>query len=136
MRIRRAVASLLPLALGLLPASAAPAAADKVPGDEWETTIRMSIPGMSMQMPPQTSKFCRAKNGTWDQPPMDRQTQERCKVSDWQVSGNHATWKVTCQGNMSGTGDMTFAPDSYTGTMNVSMEGQAMKMDMAGKKTG
>jgi hypothetical protein len=134
MRVHRYLA-VMPLALCLAPAPAF-CADEKVPGDEWEATVRMSMPGMAMQMPPQTAKVCREKNRAWDGPPMDKQTEDRCKVSGWQVSGNHATWKVTCEGGMSGTGDMTFTPDSYTGTMNVSMEGRAMKMDLSGKKTG
>jgi hypothetical protein len=133
MRVRRYLAVMLALCLAPAPAFFAD---EKVPGDEWESTVRMSMPGMDMQMPPQTSKYCRAKNRAWDGPPMDKQTEDRCKVSGWQISGGHATWTVTCDGGMSGTGDMTFTQDSYTGTMNVAMEGQAMKMNLSGKKTG
>jgi hypothetical protein len=37
---------------------------------------------------------------------------------------------------MSGTGDMTFTPDSYTGTMKVTMDQGSMKMDMTGNEPG
>jgi hypothetical protein len=134
MNLRFAAASPLPLALFLAPRTSF--ADEKVPGEEWEATTKMSMPGMPMQMPARTSKFCRAKSKAWDEPPMDRQSQDRCKMSDYRLVGNHATWKMTCDGGMSGTGDMTFQTDSYAGTMIVSMEGGSMKMDLSGRKTG
>jgi len=132
----RLAAPLVPLTLLLASTVPSPVRAATVPGDEWEVTTKMSMEGMPMQMPARTQKICRAKDRAWDEPPMDKQSQERCKVSDWNVSGNHATWKVTCEGGMSGTGDMTFTPDSYTGTMKVTMDQGSMKMDMTGKRTG
>src|SRR5947207_1204842 len=50
--------------------------------------------------------------------------------------GNRATWKVTCEGGMSGTGDITYQPDSYQGTMTVTMDQGSMKMDLSGRRTG
>jgi len=133
---RRLTAVFLPiLALYLVPIPSS-FAANTVPGEEWETTVKMSMPGMPMQMPARTSKFCRAKDKAWDAPPMDKQTQDQCKITDYKLTGNHATWKVTCQGGMSGTGDLTYQTDSYAGTITMSTEAGDMKMDLSGRKTG
>lgn len=134
----RLAGSFLPIALLLPFAAGAPFAnaAEKVPGEEWEMTTKMSMPGMPMQMPARTTKICRAKGKAWDEPPMDKASQDRCKMTDYKVSGNHATWKVTCEGDMSGTGDMTFQADSYAGTMTMKTEAGSMKMELSGKRTG
>lgn len=50
--------------LGLLPVLAAETPAK---GDLWEVTSKMSMEGLSMQMPAQTGKYCAAK--VWTSPP-------------------------------------------------------------------
>ena len=65
-----------------------------------------------------------------------------CKVSDRKIVGNKVTWTMTCEGPnaMNGTGEMTYAGDSYTGhlMMNIARGGQtmAMTMNMSGKRLG
>ena len=59
---RLAAAAALVLLLVLSPALAA-----DPPGVLWETTSQMSMPGMPMQMAPQTQKVCSPK--TWTKPP-------------------------------------------------------------------
>jgi uncharacterized protein DUF3617 len=132
----RSAASFLPLLLLLAPAFPRAAFAATVPGEEWEVTTKMTMEGMPMQMPARTSTVCRPKVNPWNEPPMDKASQERCKIAAYQLAGNHATWKMTCEGGMSGTGEITYQPDSYQGTMSVTMDQGSMRMELSGRRTG
>src|SRR5690606_36073901 len=65
-----------------------------------------------------------------------------CKVTDYRASGNSASWKVACtgQGDMTGSGHMTFNGDSYTGTTTMTMNhgagAQKITMHYAGRHIG
>jgi hypothetical protein len=99
-------------------------------------TTKMSMAGMPMQMPAQTTKICRPKGKAWDEPPTSKMAEERCKMTDYQLSNNKATWKVTCNDGMSGAGELTYQSDSFAGTMNISSPEITMKMDMSGRRVG
>lgn len=98
----------------------------------WEITTRMEMPGMPMQMPPQTIRHCYKKEDLKDSKdalPADKS----CKLEDLKESGNTVRWKVACKtenGPMNGTGEVTYAGQSYSGTMTMTgkMDGQALNM--------
>ena len=112
-----------------------PALAADPPGVLWETTSQMSMPGMPMQMGPQTRKVCSAK--TWTKPPSGGD--KSCVTTDYKMVGNKATWKMQCSGQMpmQGTGELTFeGADSYTGVIQATSQGTNMTIKLAGKKVG
>jgi len=124
-----AVASLVLLSL-LAPARAADAA-----GVLWETTSQMAMPGMPMQIAPQTQKVCAAK--TWTKPPPGGD--KSCVASDYKMVGSKMTWKMQCSGQMpmTGTGELTFeGSDSYTGAIQATAQGTNMTIKLSGKKIG
>jgi hypothetical protein len=101
----------------------------------WETKSQPVMEGMPMQMPPQNMKICVARE--WNHPPEGGD--KSCKTSNYQRSGNKATWEVKCTGQMemTGTGEMTFTDsDNYTGVVNFRGEGFAMKVTLEGHKIG
>jgi len=109
-------------------------AADPPQGEQWETTTRMSMEGMPMQLPAQTLKICAAKNST--EPP--GATRQNCSNTNMQRTGNKVTWEVHCTGpDMTGTGEIVYSgTDSYTGTIHfVSAEGN-MTISLSGRKIG
>lgn len=66
-----------------------------------------------------------------------------CKISDMQVSGNVATWAMSCDSphfSGQGSGKSTFTADAYQGTfdMRASMQGSPMQMSttFSGKRLG
>ena len=127
---RLAAAAALVLLLMLSPALAA-----DPPGVLWETTSQMAMPGMPMQMAPQTQKVCSAK--TWTKPPPGGD--KSCVTSDYKMVGNKATWKMQCSGQMpmQGTGELTFeGADAYTGAIQATAQGTNMTIKLAGKKVG
>jgi hypothetical protein len=110
----------------------------------WETSMQMEMAGSPVQLPPMKTTRCvtpaEAKDPSSLQadPAGGRGGKSDCKVSDQKMSGNTISWKVTCSSPqaMTGTGEMTFADDTYTGTMKMNMAQGAMSMKMEGKRLG
>jgi hypothetical protein len=111
----------------------------------WETTMQMQMAGSPIQMPEMKGTRCvtpeDAKDPSKSMPtgPEGRGNQKSdCKMSDYKVSGNTATWKMVCTTPqaMTTTGEMTFTDDSYTGTMKMDSPQGPMTMKLAGKRLG
>jgi len=106
----------------------------------WETTMKMEMPGMPMQMPAQTSRTCVIK-GANDERVVPKQ-QGECKTVDSKRSGSKYTFKMVCDGKnkMTGDGEITFGNGSYEGRMQMTgtMEGQPVNMiqTYTGKRVG
>ena len=107
----------------------------------WEVGMEMQMAGM--QMPVLKSAQCITAEQLQKDPatglPSGARDAERnsCKVSDYKVAGNKVTWKMTCSGAQTITGDgaLTFDGDAYTGTLTLTSP-QAMTMKMDGKRLG
>jgi hypothetical protein len=109
----------------------------------WETSVQMEMAGSPVQMPPMKSTRCvtpdEAKDPSLLQsgPPAGRGGKSDCKASDQKASGNTVSWKMTCSTPpMTGTAEMTFGDDSYTGTMKMNSAQGAMTMKLEGKRLG
>ena len=116
------------------------AASPQKPGN-WKTTMEMEMPGMPVKMPPVTFTHCVTQEDLENPDravPKGKQN-SNCKVSDYKVDGKKVTWTMKCEGSqpMTGTGEMTFDADSYTGMMKMTMgESQEMTMKYSGKRLG
>ncbi len=100
----------------------------------WEMTSKMEMPGMPA-MPPQTMQRCITKADLADpsKTTPGAQGDKQCKVSDYKLQGNTATWKMACAGEsaMTGSGTITYAGNSYTGTQTMSMKVDGKPHNMA-----
>lgn len=111
------------------------------PGEYWEISSKMEIPGMPFAMPATTTKVCLAKGGESD--PRKTSGDKDCQISDIKTVGNKVLWKARCDHNgevMTGSGEQTGTSNSYAGKMQLSgkSEGQDVNMNMAysGKRIG
>jgi hypothetical protein len=112
----------------------------------WETTMQMQMANSPIQMPEMKNTRCvtpeDAKDPTRSLPTgpegRGRQQKSDCKMADYKVSGNTATWKMVCTSPqaMTSTGEMTFTDDSYNGTMKADTAQGAITMKIAGKRLG
>ena len=111
----------------------------------WDSTMQMQMAGSPIQMPEMKSSRCvtpeDAKDPSRSLPtgPEGRGNQKSdCKVSDYKTSGSTVTWKMACTSPQptTGTGEMTFSDDAYTGTLKMEMAQGAMTMKLAGKRVG
>ena len=59
--------------------------------------------------------------------------------TNFQRSGNKATWDMQCSGQMpmTGHGEITFeSEDAYSGVIDATAEGMTMKINLSGRKLG
>ena len=125
------------LLLVLLPAPAF-AAGGMQPG-LWEVTTRMEMTGMPMQMPAQTVRHCYTRQdvekGERTVPQSD---DKNCKIKDYKLRGNTASWSIVCTGQhaMSGTGTMTTSATSFSGKSTFKMRGNGDNIDAVSHMTG
>ena len=140
--MRFATFSLLAATLVSIPAQAA---APNMKEGLWETTVKMEMAGMPGGMPPQTVQRCYTKKDLEDPAktaPSGGQRDNRCKMTDYKLQGNTASWKVVCEGEgaSTGTGTVTYAGNSYSGNQTMSMkhggQTQNMTMQYSGKHLG
>ena len=127
-------------------AAAAHAAVPNLREGMWEITTKMQMTGQSgVQMPQQTVRHCMTKMDVANPrqvTPSAGLPDSRCKMTDYKLQGNTATWRMACAGDgaMTGSGTVTFRGDSYSGsqTMDMKRSGHVMnmKMEYSGRRTG
>lgn len=117
------------------------AAVQAKPGETWEITSKMEMPGMPFAMPPTTMKTCIPKGSEND--PGQTSGDKSCKMTDVKTVGNKTTWKARCERDgevMTGEGEQTTSPGAYKGKIRFKgkSDGQDMDMNMeySGKKIG
>lgn len=117
------------------------AAAYAAPGEYWEVTSKMEMPGMPFAMPPTTTKVCIPKGSEND--PGKTTGDKDCKMTDMKTVGNKTTWKMRCDRNgevMTGSGEQTTSPGAYQGKMQFSGKSGGRDMNMttafSGKRIG
>lgn len=106
----------------------------------WDVTMKMEMAGMPFAMPAQTSRVCVEKGN--DAGLVPKNEKEDCQVLDQKRSGNKFTFRVACTGKnpMTGSGEFTYATDSYDGRMQMKGTAEGQPFDMtqtvSGKKVG
>ena len=108
--------------------------AAQAPGDLWTVTPQMSMQGVTIPMPPQ--QVCSARQ--WTRPPAGSGPDPTCTNSDFAMSGNTATWKVTCQSPPStGVGEITrMGVGSWTGSIKFNSADGEMTINLSGSRVG
>ena len=107
----------------------------------WAITMKMSMPGMPMEMPPMTQTQCVTPAMVKDpQASMPKGPNGGdCKLSDYKVTASTASYKMVCTkpAPMTATAEMKFTgTDAYTGTMSIDSSGQKMSMTYDAKRLG
>ena len=96
---------------------------------EWEITTRTLMPGMPMQVPPQTVRICISKqdiaDGKKTMPSSMNDGKNNCEFVNRSFSGNKASFKMVCSGEHKATmsGEMTYSGNSYSGKSRMEMAG-------------
>jgi hypothetical protein len=99
----------------------------------WEITTEMDMPGMPVQMPPQTTRHCyTAADLAEAENAIPQAAEGHCTVTDYRVEGDTATWAMQCSGDtpMQATGSMTSSAERYSGEMQSVMQGPGGQMRM------
>jgi len=120
--------------IGLTFAGIAHGAAPNMQEGMWEITSKMEMPGMPMNMPPQTMQRCFTQKDFADpqsMAPADP-SGNKCQTSDYRMQGNTATWKIVCTGPdaMTGTGSATYTGNAYSGVNKMAVKHGNETMNM------
>jgi len=105
---------------------------------KWQMTIEMAMPGMPMKISPITTDVCLTEKDLADpQKAVPVDPKSDCTVSDYKVKGKTTSWSLSCpKQQMKGTGEITYAGDTYTGAMHMKMGEQEMNSKYSGKWLG
>lgn len=102
----------------------------------WDITVKMDMPGMPIQMPPQTFKHCLTKK---DMVPQKTEPGEECKIIRHDVRGDTLSWLAECktrEGAMVSNGRTTYRGDTFEGVVNVKHAGMEITQQMRGRWIG
>jgi hypothetical protein len=110
----------------------------------YEVTMQMEMANMPMKMPEMKMTHCitpeQLKNpgGILPSSGPAAPSTNTCKVSDHKVTGNTASWKMSCPPpqKMDGTAEVAFKDDSYNAKMTMTTDKGTMTMKYAGKRLG
>lgn len=92
---------------------------------QWHIKVTHEMQGAPFTPPPTELDKCITPEQANDPKTMLKDQNKDCDPADVKIDGNKVTYKVTCHkngGTQTGTGEMTYAGDSYTGTMTVEMD--------------
>lgn len=102
----------------------------------WEITMQMEIPGMPMQMPPQTYTHCITKN---NMVPQREEPDQECKMIKRDIKGDTVTWVMECktsEGTAVFNGKVTYKGDSFEGIIKMKQSGMEITQNLKGKWIG
>jgi hypothetical protein len=108
----------------------------------WEVTTEMDMPGMPMKMPAMKTTQCVTKEQANDPnlavPKGSQDKNSDCKVADFKTVGNTVTYSMKCEGKrpMTGSGEITYAGDTYAGWMKMKTADTEMTMKYTAKRLG
>ena len=123
---------------------ALPAAA-QVKGELWETTVKMEMTGVPMDMPARTTRTCMDKNAKDEAFVPQKSEDGECRMGDQKRTGNVWRYRMECTGKDKDTvvaeGEVTYAADrSYTGKMRLTgksgAQGYEMTQTYSGRRVG
>ncbi|HEY6095994.1 MAG TPA: DUF3617 domain-containing protein [Gallionellaceae bacterium] len=126
------------LVAGLGAMAAFAGAVQAAPGEWWEITAKMEMPGMPFAMPGQTNKVCLPKGGEAD-PSRTQGKDSNCKMTDVQRSGNTVKYKGTCVNNgetMNMVGETTHDGNSFKSNMKMTGKSHGEPVNMAMTSSG
>ena len=98
------------------------------PGN-WHIKVTHEFVGAPFTPPPTEMDQCITPQQADDPKQMAKGGNKDCEPADVKQEGNKVTFKMTCHshgGTQTGTGEMVYAGDSYTGTTTVEMDNPKM----------
>jgi hypothetical protein len=138
--MKRALVASMVGGIGILAMAAgswAAAAKLNVKPGQWQTTIKIEMPGMPMALPPFTTESCITEK---DLVPGTQQQGQDCKVLSQKITGNTVEWSIECKdgqgGSTTGKGKITYAGESFDGAMDLTASGMQIKYTLHGKRIG
>ena len=105
----------------------------------WEVAVKVNFPGMEGAPPMKQTQCVTAAMLKDPASAMPSGPGGDCKVSDYKLSNNVATYKLACTQpvTFTGVGEMKYSgTDAYVGTLTMDMGGQSLTMNIDAKRVG
>lgn len=102
----------------------------------WQITMTIEMPGMPMQMPPQTYTHCLTKK---DMVPQKEEPNQECRMVKRDIEGDTVIWVMECktsEGTAVFNGKVTYKGDSFEGIIKMKQSGMEMTQNLKGKWIG
>jgi hypothetical protein len=105
---------------------------------KWAIAMELEMPGMPVKMPAIKQQICLTEEDLKDpQKSVPTDPKSDCKVGDYKVDGNTVTWTIDCpKEQMTGSGEITYHDDRFSGIMNMQAGEREMKIKYAGEWLG
>ena len=104
----------------------------------WEITVKMNMPGVPMQIPPQVHTQCMTKQDLIPQKGPVKNC-SGCKIIETTIKGDTVFWIEECSapdGTVRAEGKITYFGDSLKGKVKITQEKMLMWQDLSGKWVG
>ncbi|MCW3135177.1 MAG: DUF3617 domain-containing protein [Methanophagales archaeon] len=102
----------------------------------WQITMTIEMPGMPMQMPPQTYTHCLTKK---DMVPQKEEPNQECRMVKRDIEGDTVIWVMECktsEGTAVFNGKVTYKGDSFEGIIKMKQSGMEITQNLKGKWIG
>jgi hypothetical protein len=102
----------------------------------WEVTIRMEVPGMPVQMSPQTYTQCLTQK---EVVPQREEPAQGCKTVKQEIKGDTVSWVVECktnEGTAVSDGRITYKGDTFAGVIQMTQGGMKATQQLSGRWIG
>jgi hypothetical protein len=105
---------------------------------QWEITMRIEVPGMPVQMSPQTYTQCLTPKKAVPEPQRGESSQD-CKVTKQDMTGDTVSWVVECktsQGTAVSDGKITYKGDTFAGVIQMTQGSTKVTQQLSGRWIG
>jgi hypothetical protein len=96
----------------------------------WEVSVRMEVGGQPASAEPLVARQCITQQTAQDLISQLAGTAGGCQIADLRQDGNHASWNLSCSGQieLKGSGEVTISNSSFDGSLDavVGMGGQSV----------
>ncbi len=102
----------------------------------WEITVRTEMPGLPMQMGPQSYTQCLTKKNAV---PQQEDPREECKIVKQKVKGDTVFWSVECktdEGVVTSEGSVTYKGDTMEGIITMKHKEVVITQHLSGRWIG
>jgi len=132
---KKEISGLLMILVLLVCFACAPAGPNMKEG-QWEITTKMEMPGMPMQIPPQTRNQCLTKK---DVVPQKVEPGQDCKMVTKKIKGDTVTWVMECETSEGPTvldGHVTYKGEIFEGVIKMKQGGKEITQKLSGRWIG
>jgi hypothetical protein len=104
----------------------------------WEITATVELPGQQGALPPSTETECLSQ-ADLDADPAPTLDKGTCRARDVRRAGDKVTWKISCEGLVTGSGEGEISyrsPTAYDGWVVMELGGARVRTTLTARRLG